>query len=414
VVDVRNGLDVLRYHDPWSGRVDGERSLEGTSNLSVMTAFLVPNDFRAFMKSVVVYLETPNDQQHLDAEDALDSDCGYGGRIDGHDTYRFKYITNDGHHRWDVVLKEAQIRDIADGLLIEVEGEPFDIVRTSRRTPVGEPLLIWGEYADDALSVRSEGELLRALDILHGASIAKPRLLRLWSAADDQLVAALWDERCALYVVESADGYATSTGDQTLTESFEVKDHEGKNLAVPWSDCVSWEYARRAMVRFVEHSDLGDIPVEGRIPSLLLMMGDVDRKAALAVRSHVHGVLEQTSLAQLMPIPVPVPVAVAVADEVTAPVELEAPLGPSELSAWARRLLDLLHARELIELGPGPNLDEISYHLGNLLQAHAIDAEHSLETADWLANEIGAVQGIKTLFATGGDLQVALRRSRDL
>jgi hypothetical protein len=373
-----------------------------------MPTFLIPDDFRAFMKSVVVYLETPNDDMFLDAEDALDSECGYGGRIDGVDTFRFKYITNDGHHRWDVVLKEAQVRDIADGLLIEAEGERFDIVRTSRRTPVGEPLLIWGEYADDALSVRSEGELLRALDLLHDASLEKPRLLRLWSAADDQLVAALWRDRCALYVVESADGYATSTGDQTLTESFELPDHEGKNLAVPWSDCVSWEYARRAMVRFVEHSDLGDIPVEGRIPSLLLMMGDVDRKAALAVRSYVHNVLEKTSLSQLTPIPIEV----ELVDEVTSPIEVEAALGPVELSAWARRLLDILHTRELIELGPGPNLDEISYQLGGLLQAHAVDAEHSIETADWLANEIGAVRGIKTLFATGGDLQVALRRSR--
>ena len=214
-----------------------------------MSAFRIPDDFRAFMKSVVVYLETSTDDRFLDAEDALDSECGYGGRIDGVDTFRFKYITNDGHHRWDVVIKEAQVRDIADGLLIEVEGERFDIVRTSRRTPVGEPLLIWGEYADDALSVRSEAELLRALDLLHDASLERPRLLRLWSAADDQLVAALWRDRCALYVVESADGYATSTGDQTLTESFELPDHEGKNLAVPWSDCVSWEYARRAMVR---------------------------------------------------------------------------------------------------------------------------------------------------------------------
>ena len=181
-----------------------------------MSKFRIPDDFRAFMKSVVVYLETPNDELFLDAEDALDSECGYGGRIDGIDTYRFKYITNDGHHRWDVVLKEAQVRDIADGLMIEAEGERFEIVRTSRRTPVGEPLLIWGEYADDALSVRSEAELLRALDLLHEASSERPRLLRLWSAADDQLVAALWRDRCALYVVESADGYATSTGDQTL------------------------------------------------------------------------------------------------------------------------------------------------------------------------------------------------------
>ena len=162
------------------------------------------------------------------------------------------------------------------------------------------------------------------------------------------------------------------------------------------------------MVRFVEHSDLGDIPVEGRIPSLLLMMGDVDRKAALAVRSHVHNVLEKTSLSQLFPIPFEV----AAVDELTSPLELGAPLGPLELSAWARHLLEILQVRELIELERAPNLDEISYQLGGLLQAHAVDAEHSMETAEWLANEIGAVRGIKTLFATGGDLQVALRRSR--
>jgi hypothetical protein len=374
-----------------------------------MKPFLIPDDFRAFMKSVVVYLETPNDQLILDAEDALDAECGYGGRIDGIDTYRFKYITSDGAKRWDVVLKEAQIRDIADGLLIEVDADPFEIVRTSRRTPVGEPLLVWGEYADDALLVRSETDLLLALDALHRASLERPRLMRLWSAADDQLVAALWADRCALYVVESADGYATSTGDLTLTESFEVKDHEGKTLAVPWSDCVSWEYARRAMVRFVEHSDLGDIPVEGRIPSLLLMMGDVDRKAALAVRSHVHHEVEKTSLSQLTPIPIDI----EPADEITSPVDVGVPLSPIELSAWARRLIDLLETRDLVELVPGPNLDEICYQLSGLLQAHAVDAEHSIETADWLANEISLVRGIRKLFATGGDLQVVLRRARD-
>ncbi len=373
-----------------------------------MQAFLVPDDFRAFMRSVVTYLDAPNDDRVLDAEDALDAECGYGGRIDGVDSYRFKYITSNGHHRWDVLIKEAQIRDIADGLLIEVNAERFDIVRTHRRPPVGEPLLIWGEYPEDALRVRSEAELLGALDALHAASAQRPRMLRLWSAADDQLVAALWGGQCALYIIESAEGYATSTGDQTRNDSFDMKDHEGQRLRVPWADCVSWDYARRALVRFVEHSDLGDIPVEGRIPSLLLMMGDIDRKAALAARPDAPTELARSSLGA------PVPTRVEPADEVTNPVEAEEPLGPQELTRWARRLLELLHTRELIELGPGPNLDEISYQLGSLLHAHAVDAEHSLETADWLANEIGAVRGISKLFATGGDLQVAIRRSREV
>lgn len=374
-----------------------------------MQPFLIPDDFREFMKSVVVYLDTPNDNMFLDAEDALDAECGYGGRIDGNDTYRFKYITADGVRRWEVVIKEAQIRDIAIGILIEVDAEPFEIVRTTRREPVGEPLMIWGEYSEDALVIRSEAELVGAIDALHAGSFERPRLLRMWSAADDQLVAAVWGDRCALYVVESPDGYATSVGDQTLNESFEVIDHEGHTLTVPLADCVSWDYARRALVRFVEHSDLGDIPVEGRIPSLLLMMGDVDRKAALAARSEVPREMARSSLPRMM---TPVPVAVEPAEEMTSPIEVEAPLGPLELAQWARRLIDVLDARELIVLDKGRNLDEISYQLGSLLGTHAVDAEHSLDTAEWLANEIGAVRGVSKLFASGGDLQMLIARTR--
>jgi hypothetical protein len=373
-----------------------------------MQSFLVPDDFRAFMRSVVVYLDTPNEEHVLDAEDALDAECGYGGRIDGHDTYRFKYISADGHHRWDVVLKEAQIRDIADGLLIEVDGERFDIVRTHRRTPNGEPLLVWGEYPDDALRVRSEPELLAALDALHAISADKPRLLRVWTAADDQLVAVLWRDACALYVVESPEGYATSMGAHERNDSFQLADHEGHQLTVPWADCVSWDYGRRALVRFIEHSDLGDVPVEGRIPSLLLMMGDIDRKVALAARPDTPVVLSETSLVRS-----PVPSPVDPAEEVTSPHEVDAPKGPVEHTKWARRLIEVLKARDLVELERGPNLDEMSYQIGSLLQEHAIDAEHSIETADWLANELGATKGIRRIFATGGDLQVAIRRSRE-
>jgi hypothetical protein len=201
-------------------------------------------------------------------------------------------------------------------------------------------------------------------------------------------------------------------GNQGRTDSFEVKDHEGQVLTVPWADCVSWDYARRALVRFIEHSDLGDIPIEGRIPTLLLMMGDYDRSAALAARVSTPRELRLTSLTQTIP---PTPIEVSEHDEITAEVEVEAPLGPLQLAAWAKRLLEVLHLRDLIELAPAPapTFEEITYQLGGLLQAHALDAEHSLETADWLVNEIGAVRGVKQVFATGGDLQVALRRSRE-
>jgi len=261
-----------------------------------MQSFLVPDDFRAFMRAVVVRLEMPGGMEGVDTEDALAAECGYGGRIDGVDTYRFRYITADGQRRWDLVISETQIRDIADGLLIEVPGVPFELVRTGRGAPVGDPLLVWGPLKADCLQVRGRLELETALDLLHDTSIERPRFLRLWSAAEDQLVAALWDDDNALYVVESHEGYATSMGDTTRLESFVVQDPDGHPLTVPLADCVSWDYARRALLRFVDQGDLGDVPTEGRIPSLLLMMGEVDRTAAIAARGEVPTELARTSL----------------------------------------------------------------------------------------------------------------------
>ncbi len=42
-----------------------------------------------------------------------------------------------------------------------------------------------------------------------------------------------------------------------------------------------------------------------------------------------------------------------------------------------------------------------------------LDRQRWRETADWLANELSATKGIRRMFATGGDLQVAIRRSRE-
>lgn len=378
-----------------------------------MQVFDIPDDFRLFMQQVVAYLDAPGDDKFLDAEDALQNTVGHGGRIDGTDTYRFNYITADGHFKWELVLREAAVRDIADGLLIELEGEKREILHTKARTLVGHPLMIWGEYGDDALHVHDERELITALDSLHEAAAEHPRMLRMWTATDDQVVAVVNGELCALYVVESPDGYATSTGDQTRNDSFGCDDHDGKPLTVPYADCVAWDRARNALIQFVANGNLGpEIAIEGRIPSLLLMMGDVDRKAALAARAEPPREITRSSLPRML---TPVPEAVDGHGEHTQPVEqapdLDAPLPIEELSAWARRLLEVLHARELIELGKA-NLDELAYQLGGLLQAHGAEAQHSIDTADWLANEIHNVRGVEKLFATGGDLQIALRRSR--
>jgi hypothetical protein len=368
--------------------------------------FLIPDDFRAFMQRVVAYLDMPGDEKFLDAEDALQDDTGYGGRV-ADDLFRFNYITADGLYKWELPLRVAAIRDIADGLLIEVMGERRDILRTKQRAPHGDPLLVWGEYVDDALTIKTTDELGAALDQLRASSYDTPRMLRLWTATDDQCVAVVKGDACALYIVESAEGYGTSMGDHTLTDGFDVLDHEGKPLTVPWADCIPWDVARRGLLHFMQNGDLAEIAVDGRIPSLLLMMGDIDRASALAMRGEAPRDVTGSSIPRLA---TPVPAAVEV-DESTVPHEIEVPLRLEELNAWARRLIEVLHARSLIELAKG-NLDEITYQLGGLLQAHGTEAQESIDTADWLANEIGAVRGISKVFATGGDLQIALRRTR--
>jgi hypothetical protein len=313
-------------------------------------------------------------------------------------------------------------------LQIEAAGERFEVVRTGQRPPTGEPLLIWGAYNDDALLVHSLDDLVTALDTLRVYAIDKPRIFRVWSSRDDQLVAAVWRDVCALYIIESLDGYATSTGDPRRTDSFEVPHydgHDGNSLIVPWADCVPWPVACRALIRFAAHGELGpEIVVEGRIPSQLLMHGELDRQTVLAMRAEPARDPRSSSLPRLVPTPVPtsVPTSFDPAGEITTAMGhslLTEPMAPlshelsvTELTAWGRRLVQTLFAQGLLELGPGPGIDEISYQLSGLLHAHGDDAEHALDTADWLAHEMGSIRGIAKLFATGGDLQIALRRSR--
>lgn len=379
-----------------------------------MAVFEIPSDFRDFIEHVLSQLDTPNLDKVLDAEDAFKGEIGYGGRCErstepGGDLYRFFYITADGLHKWELVLREGAMRAIAEQMLIEVDGTRHEIVKSSRRVLSGHPLMIWGEYGDDALHVRSTGVLIEALDTLHRLAVETPRMLRLWSAADDQVAAVLWGDLCALYVVEALDGYATSCG-LPSQDRFEVIDHDGRALEIPVADCVTWDRARNALLNFVDNGNLGpEIQIEGRIPTQLLMMADVDRKAALAARAEPPKKLARSSLPRML---TPVPVAVE-HEEPTTPVEADEAMTVEKLAAWAKRLIEILFARELIELGKTDRLDEITYQLGGLLQAHGLEAEHSVETADWLANEIKNVRGVTNLFATGGDLQIALRRSRD-
>jgi len=393
----------------------------------VTSVFEIPDDFRRFVEYVIGELDR-KEPRDLDAPEAFKDEIGHGSRIErseepGLDRYRFHYLTTDGLYDWELVLTERAMRSIAESMLIEVEGTRHEVAQDKRQRS-GYGLMIWGEYGDDALRIGNHRTLIEALDALRETAADAPKLFRLWTPADDQVVAVVWGELCALYVVQSEDGYATSTGDRSRNDSFAVTDHDGRKLLVPHADCVTFSRARNALINFMDHGNLGpEIAIDGRIPSSLLMMGDVDRAAALANREKPAKRVTGTSLVRMKSPTLPMPMTMTVTvtgsavepieqDESTKPVEADAELLAEQLTAWAKRLIEALHARSLIELG-AHNLDEISYQLGGLLQAHASDAEHSLETAEWLCNEIGTVRGINKLFATPGDLQIALRKSRE-
>ena len=211
-----------------------------------------------------------------------------------------------------------------------------------------------------------------------------PFLIRLWSTSDDQLVAVLNGLECAVYVVRSRAGYGTSVGDPTRQQSFELVDHDVGTFVTPWSDCVPWRVARPALLHFVEHGELGDgVILEGRIPSQLLMIGDFDRAAELETRK-------------------------------APPVEPALSSLPAKTphGEWARRLLSGLIELQLIEVDLSI-MDAIQARVAMLLTQSGQDAQDTLEVAQKLAKEIERLRGVGALFATAGDLQIALRRTQD-
>lgn len=250
------------------------------------------------------------------------------------------------------------------------------------RTPHGEPLLVWGEYDDDALRVRSARDLAITLDGLHALGAIQPCTLRLWSAADEQCLAVLEANDCALYVVHG-EGYGTSVGDPARSGAFELVDRDVGALVVPWSQCVRWPVARAALLAFAERGQLEGVTLDGSLPTQLLVLGDADREAELANR-------------RAPPV-----------DPAMSSLPRKAPHG-----AWAQRLLGSLVDLQLIELDLAI-LDAITARTTMLLLEHGDAAQESTEAAQVLANQLARLRGVGALFATGGDLQIALRRTQD-
>lgn len=342
-------------------------------------ALHIPDELRVFMRDVASKIDF-GEQNALVGPSALSCECASGGRVEGTDVYRFMYYATDGHQRWELEVRERQIHDIASGALFELDATPLE---ANTRTNRGEPLLVWGEYDDDALRVRTLGDLATALDALVTIGGVLPCLIRLWSVADDQVVGALNGPWVALYVVASSHGYGTSVG-QPRDGSFELLDHDVGAMSVAWSACLAWRVARPALLRFAEHGTLGDdVALDGSIPSQLLMLGDYDRAAELETRR-------------------PPPV-----DPARSSLPEKSPHG-----AWALRLVRSLVDLQLIEIDASIE-DAIIARLAMLLAQVGADVVESADAAHHLAKQLERVRGVGALFATGGDLQIALRRTQD-
>ncbi|HEY1553866.1 MAG TPA: hypothetical protein VGF94_03475 [Kofleriaceae bacterium] len=344
-----------------------------------MARFQVTDELRAFMREVVAKVDWIDDRATLVGPDALSCECARGGRLPNSDRYRFTYFARDGRGRWELELGEQQLRDLADGHTSELDARELD---PNTRSTRGEALIVWGEFDEDALRVRSPLDLATALDALHAIGQGDPLLVRLWSAADEQVVIALNGNECALFVVHG-DTYGTSVGDPTRTGSFEVRGEDIGELVIAWNQCVPWRVARPALLVFAEQGTVGEgVILDGAIPTQLLMLGDLDRAAALASRRAPP------------------------ADPALSSLPRRAPQG-----AWAERLLNALVELHLIELDSAI-FDAIAARTSILLVQHR-DAEDSPEAAQALAKELSRLRGVGALFATGGDLQIALRRTQD-
>lgn len=347
----------------------------------VSQLFKIPDDFRAFMREVAAKVDF-GDIGTAVGDYALEHECGRGGRLErGLDVYRFTYLAKDGHGRWEIVLREQQIRDIAGGLIDEIEAVPL---AHGTRTSRGDALIVWGEYDEDALRVRTSGDLGLALDALHALGVQQPCMVRLWSASDDQCVAVFTGFECGIYIVSSATGYGRSVGDPTRVGTFELVDHDVGAIAIPWADLVPWRVARPALIMFAERGELGDsVIVDGSIPTQLLFLADFDRAAELETRRPPGVDPTQTSLPR------------------------KAPHGE-----WAERLVRSLLELQLIEIDMHI-LDAVIARIAMLLVQHGDEALDTPEAANQLAKSFERLRGVGALFATGGDLQIALRRTQD-
>ena len=257
---------------------------------------------------------------------------------------------------YEIELREQQIRDIAaatSARSMRCRSNP------NTRVARGEALLVWGEYDDDALRIRTLGDLALALDTLQAISASSRSRSGCGTPPTINSCACSTGSTARCTSSRRSTATAPSVGDPTRDEMFELTDHDMGTVSVRWADFVPWRTGRPALLRFVEYGELGDnVILDGTIPSQLLMLGDFDREAELESR-------------RLPPV-----------EPVKSSLPDKAPQG-----MWARRLVASLVDRQLIELDDSI-LKAIIARVTLLLVQHGQDAQDSPDVATQLAKEI--------------------------
>jgi hypothetical protein len=123
--------------------------------------------------------------------------------------------------------------------------------------------------------------------------------------------------------------------------------------------------------------------IDGTIPTQLLFFADFDRAAEMGTRRP------------------------PVADPAQSSLTRKAPHGE-----WSKRLVKSLLELQLIEIDM-QIVDAVTARIAVLLVQFGDDALDVPDAAQNLAKEVERVRGVGALFATGGDLQIALRRTQD-
>jgi hypothetical protein len=351
---------------------------------------LVPADFRRFLKEVVERIDSTEAGGDIDADDAFQAGCGYGGHVAGTNRFSFVYLPPEGGSRWVVDLIESQVRDVAAGRLNEVSARRRALVRPRRRPPEGHPLLVWGSTPSDALSVKSRDDLATALGALRAEAAERgPRAFRLWSCCDDLLACVIQGDECAFQVVWSDGGFATSFGNEDQLESFEARGVEGSPVSTYWCDCLPWKHLLGAAAVFAEGGELDPgLSRSERIEPATQKIAQGRREAELArIGTPPSDNLDETSLAPWLSL-----AAVPREDEF----------------AWAERFVNGLIEQEYLALEEETSLEDFEVSVAALLQESGTAALRTLDDAEALAAALVDLDGVDDLFGTAEQIREVL------